>query len=386
VTVAILLALVASLFTATSSVAQRVAAAPAPGEIQFSWRLLTFLLRRPVWFLGIVCMIGGFVFQVAALHRGDLSLVQPVIAAELLFVFAYLALRNRHRVHTRDWVAAFGMAAGLGGFLFLADPHGGSAAQASGWLWLLGGIATFAAAAAVAGLAYLPVRGTAPSPARRAALLSISAGIAWGFVAAVVKELSLHVGHGLVPLVTNWSPYVLIISGAAAMFLVTNAFQAGPLAASQPGLTIADPLVASLLGVTIFGEHLRTGPFYLAGECLAALVLLAGVVLLSRSSLIQTSAASAETSPPTAGLALVGAKARREDGHSEGPAVADQRPPSVAEDHRSAPLGAAQASEGGRSETALADAGKAPRCRRPRARDDDPGETAPAPFTWPSRS
>src|SRR5271166_3681300 len=51
-TVEILLALVASLFTATSSVAQRVAAAPAPGEMSLSFRLILFLMRRPVWFLG----------------------------------------------------------------------------------------------------------------------------------------------------------------------------------------------------------------------------------------------------------------------------------------------------------------------------------------------
>ncbi len=285
--IAILLALVASLFTATSSVAQRVAAAPAPGEISFSWRLVLFLVRRPVWFVGILCMIAGFLFQLAALEGGELSLVQPVIATELLFVFAYLAVRNRDRVHARDWVAGVAMAAGLGGFLFLADPSGGSALHATGWLWLISGAATFAAAGIMAALASVPWRGRAPSAARRAALLSVAAGIAWGFVAAVIKELSSHIGQGWYAVFTNWSPYVLILTGAAAMFLVTNAFQAGPLAASQPGLTIADPLVASLLGVTVFGEHLRSGPAHLTGEAVAVLILTAGVILLSRSPLIQ---------------------------------------------------------------------------------------------------
>jgi len=287
VSIAILLALVASLFTATSSVAQRVAAAPAPGEISFSWRLVLFLVRRPVWFVGILCMIAGFLFQLAALQGGELSLVQPVIATELLFVFAYLAVRNRDRVHARDWVAGVAMAAGLGGFLFLADPSGGSALHATGWLWLISGAATFAAAGIVAALSSIPWRGRVPSPARRAALLSVAAGIAWGFVAAVIKELSSHIGQGWYAVFTNWSPYVLVLTGAAAMFLVTNAFQAGPLAASQPGLTIADPLVASLLGITVFGEHLRAGPAHLTGEAVAVLVLTGGVILLSRSPLIQ---------------------------------------------------------------------------------------------------
>lgn len=305
-TVEILLALVASLFTATAAVAQRVAAAPAPGEITFSWRLLVYLLRRPVWFLGILCMIAGFVFQLAALHFGDLSLVQPVIATELLFVFAYLALRGRrqHSVRPRDWAAAAGMAVGLGGFLFLAHPSGGSDAQATAWHWILAAASTYAAVGLVVAVAELPIGHRRPfSPPRKAALLSVAAGMAWGFAAAVIKELGIHVGQGAYAVFSNWSPYALLLTGAAAMYLVTIAFQAGPLAASQPGLTLVDPLVASLLGVTVFGEHIRTGAPYLAGEIVAGAVLVGSVVLLARSPLIQTTVvgeagASSDVGPP----------------------------------------------------------------------------------------
>src|ERR1700728_758478 len=110
----ILLALVASGFTATASVAQRRAAALAPEKLSFSWHLVGYLLRRPVWFVGIARMILGFVFQVAALRVGSLSLVQPIIATQLLIVFAIIAFRNRHGVHSRDWLAALGMAVALG--------------------------------------------------------------------------------------------------------------------------------------------------------------------------------------------------------------------------------------------------------------------------------
>jgi drug/metabolite transporter (DMT)-like permease len=285
-TTEILLALVASLFTASASVAQRLAAAPAPGELRFSWRLISFLLHRPVWFMGILCMIAGFLFQLAALDLGQLSLVQPIVATELLFVFAFLALRSRTQVHARDWLAALGMAAGLGAFLLLADPSGGSTLEATAWLWALAALAVTAAAAVAIGLAVAPRRGRQPSPARRAALLAVSAGVVWGFVAAVIKELSSHVSAGPYAVFTNWSPYVLVVSGAVAMFLVANAFQAGPLAASQPGLTIVDPLVASLIGITIFGEHLRGGGPRLVGEAMALVLLAASVVFLSRSPLV----------------------------------------------------------------------------------------------------
>ena len=53
------------------------------------------------------------------------------------------------------------------------------------------------------------------------------------------------------------------------MLLSAHAFQAGPLAASQPGFTIVDPLVASLLGVFIFEEHLQLSPFAVVIEAAA---------------------------------------------------------------------------------------------------------------------
>jgi drug/metabolite transporter (DMT)-like permease len=284
----VVLALTASVFTALASVAQHRAAAPAPGQDAPGFRLVQHLLHRPVWFLGIASMILGFAFQVAALRVGSLSLVQPIIATELLIVFAVIALLNRHRVHSRDWLAALGMAVALGAFLALARPAGGHD-HASGSMWLLAGSFAFAVAAVLALMAYVPgAHGAQPSSSRKAALLGIAAATGFGFVAAVIKELSTHFSQGPAAVFSNWSPYVLLLSGAASMFLASHAFQAGSLAASQPGLTIVDPLVASLLGVMLFGERLVLEPLALAGEVVALAVLVASVVLLSRSPLIRS--------------------------------------------------------------------------------------------------
>ncbi|MGH8982209.1 MAG: DMT family transporter [Acidimicrobiales bacterium] len=281
------LALAASVFTASASVLLRAAAAPAPGELRLRLGLVAYLLRRPQWFLGICCMIGGFGFQVAALHAGELALVQPVIASEMLFVFAYLAVRARDHVHVRDWAAAGGMAASLGVFLYLADPSGGSAAAVSPASWAWAAAAGFVCASAAAVLSLVRTRrGGAPTPGRRAAMLGVSAGVTWGFVAAVVKELSTHLGQGAGAVFGNWSPYVLVVVGALGMYLASNAFQAGPLAASQPALTMMEPLVASLLGITIFGEHVRHGPWDLVGEAVLLMVLVVSVVHLCRSPLV----------------------------------------------------------------------------------------------------
>src|SRR5580700_3790910 len=119
------LAVVASFFTATSSVCQRLAASDAPGGEKFSPRLLLYLVRQPLWLGGVVSLILGFAFQVISLHFGGLALVQPILATELLFVFAYMAIIGSRPVMRKDWLAGSAMAAGLGVFLFTASPSGG---------------------------------------------------------------------------------------------------------------------------------------------------------------------------------------------------------------------------------------------------------------------
>jgi drug/metabolite transporter (DMT)-like permease len=294
----VVLALVASLFTASASVTQRFAAAPAPDELAFSLKLIRNLIHKPIWFIGILCMILGFGFQIAALRVSSLTLVQPVIATELLLVFAFLAARSPQRVQRQDWFAAIAMATGLALFLGIAHPQGGSS-RATMSLWVVAALGTAVAAVLFFTAARIPLRsGKPPSHARQAALLAIAAGAAWGFVAAVIKDMSGLLSSGPYAVFTNWSPYVLLIAGAGAFFLLSNAFQAGPLAASQPGLTIVDPLVASILGVFLFRDRIRHDPMELLGEAIALAILVTGVIILSRSPLVQGE--SAERAEPDA--------------------------------------------------------------------------------------
>ena len=279
---AILLAVTASLCTATSSVCQRRGARNSPAAGLDLW-LVFRLARQPVWLLGIASMILGFVFQLSALRFGELALVQPILAAELLFVFGYLAVAGSRRVQPRDWLAAAAMAAGIGVFLCVASPSGGRPHAPGSW-WLLAGLATLGVVLLALAASFGP--GRHPGPSRRAAVLGCATGIAWGFIAAVIKELSSHLGDGPGAIFSTWSFYVLIAAGAATMLLASHALAAGPLAASQPGFTILDPLAASLLGVFLFGEHIRTGVLDLAAEALALALITVGAAALSRSCLI----------------------------------------------------------------------------------------------------
>jgi drug/metabolite transporter (DMT)-like permease len=298
---AILFALAASLCTATSSVCQRLGARTTGSQpARLDVWLLFRLARHPIWLTGIASMILGFVFQLAALHYGPLALVQPILALELLFVFGYMAILGNRMVKQRDWLAAAAMCAGLAVFLFAAQPSGGRQ-HAAGYLWLLAGLATLGVVVVALALAFGLGRRPSASGSQRAAILGAATGVSWGFVAAVIKEFSSHLSGGPSAIFGNWSVYVLVGAGAASLLLASHALASGPLAASQPGFTILDPLSASLLGLFLFGEHFQTATEDLALEALALALLVTGVSVLSHSHLIQGEH-DAEVPEPTAGI------------------------------------------------------------------------------------
>ncbi|HEY2079264.1 MAG TPA: DMT family transporter [Streptosporangiaceae bacterium] len=284
---AILLAVAASICTATASIAQRYGARNVRTTRGFDVGLMIRLARSPVWLLGIASMILGFGFQLTALRFGALALVQPIMSLELLLVFGYMAFagRRRLRIRRRDWLAAAAMSAGVAAFLALASPSGGRP-RAPGSAWTLAGLVTLGIVVVAVTTSFRRGSRTAASSSRRAAVLGAATGIAWGFVAAVIKELSSHLGAGPGAVFSNWSPYLLLVAGAAAMLLASHALAAGPLAASQPGFTILDPLAAILLGVFLFGEHIRGGPLEMAGEAASLALVVAGAVALSHSCFI----------------------------------------------------------------------------------------------------
>ena len=68
--------------------------------------------------------------------------------------------------------------------------------------------------------------------------------------------------------------------------------------ASQPGFTILDPLAAILLGVFLFGEHIRSGPWEIAGEVASLALVVAGAVALSHSCFILGEVGNPDCLPP----------------------------------------------------------------------------------------
>jgi hypothetical protein len=101
----------------------------------------------------------------------------------------------------------------------------------------------------------------------------------------VIKEFSSHLSAGAI--FSSRPVYALIGAGAASLLLASHALASGLIAASQPGFTILDPLAASLLGIFLFGERMRTGTLDLAAEATGLALVVADVSALSHSHLVQ---------------------------------------------------------------------------------------------------
>lgn len=117
----------------------------------------------------------------------------------------------------------------------------------------------------------------------RAALLGAAAAIGNALTAALLKSATgTFADHGFAAFLTSWQTYGFALAGVTAVLLLENALQAGPLAASQPALTIGDAAVSLAPGITLFDEEIRTG-WWLGPMMLGALLIVTGVLVLSRA-------------------------------------------------------------------------------------------------------
>jgi drug/metabolite transporter (DMT)-like permease len=275
VVAAIVFAVLSALSNACSAVLQRLAATGRPAGARPLRRTAIDLVRQPAWLLGALFLAGTFGFQALALYFGPLSVVQPVLALELIFTLGLRVFLLHDDIASRTWSAALTICVGLGAFLVVASPAPGRHVPDAGQ-WMLAVGTRAAAAAALLALARYG------SPARRAALFGAATAVVWSVDAAFVKQTVDVLAHGgLSGLLTSWPLYAMIATGILGTALLQGAYAAGPLAASQATLLIVDPLVSIWLGIELFGDQLSTGLWPVLGAVGSLAVLAAGVVVLS---------------------------------------------------------------------------------------------------------
>jgi drug/metabolite transporter (DMT)-like permease len=91
--------------------------------------------------------------------------------------------------------------------------------------------------------------------------------------------------EGVESLLVNWETYVLVVAVTGGLFLQQSAYQAGNLQQALPAITILEPVVAVVIGLTILDESVQvsTVPGW-AVLVVAVAAMTAGTVQLSRST------------------------------------------------------------------------------------------------------
>jgi len=270
-------ALAAALSNALHLMTQHAASAGVTGEHR-GRKLVSYLLRQPLWLLGWAAAAGGFAFQAIALHYGQLSVVQPLLVTELVFALVLRRLWIRQDVAKAAWTAAVVTCAALAVFLSAAQPHGGHIQpDVADWT---SAVAVFGGAVAV--LALLARSG---SPVRRAALYATAASVTWALMATFLKaSTDVLAQSGLVGVLAHWPLYALIASGVVGSVLQQAALQTGPLSVSQSLLVVVDPAVSIVLSVWIFDERFTVSLAQKVEAATAFSIMVVGVVMLSRAA------------------------------------------------------------------------------------------------------
>ena len=83
---------------------------------------MTHALRKRGWLIGFGLMLCMFVLQASALRFGQLSVVQPVLTGELIFLVIILVTAFHRSVGWRELVGIAAIVAGLAGFFAAASP------------------------------------------------------------------------------------------------------------------------------------------------------------------------------------------------------------------------------------------------------------------------
>ncbi|MER5685251.1 DMT family transporter [Streptomyces sp. NPDC002205] len=255
-------------------VLQQAAARHAPRRDYLSPRLLLDLMQVRSWLAGVGLMVSGMALGALALGKGEVSVVEPLLATNLLFAMALSRHRTGQRLGRQGWAGLWLLAGGVTAFLLGGRPQGGETITNALRHWLVVGV--------VVGIALLLTtfakrsqHGAAP------ALLAVAAGLLYGLQDALTRMSGeLLSDAGWTALVTSWQPYAVVVLGVTGLILVQSAFETAPLRMSLPALTAAQPLAGIACGIGFLGDQVRTDAGALAWQAAGLVAIVVGIVLL----------------------------------------------------------------------------------------------------------
>ncbi|OBG53573.1 DMT family transporter [Mycobacterium sp. E735] len=274
--IAALLAVASALMVGFGDVIQQRSAQQVTDKPVGTMALFRQLLRDRQWWTGSLVAAAGFGLQAAALDLGSVVLVQALLVTSLLFALLISARTNHRRITPRQGIWAVLLAAAVAVVVTVGDPQEGTPR---------GSVHTWSIVALVMGPALiLCVIGARMFPGTVGALLlGLMSGSLWGLFSVLTKGVVDQLDRGIPALLRLPEVYVWVVVAIAATAWEQSAFRAGPLTASLPAVTVAEPVVGSVLGVTVLGETLRTNDIGLVALGLSVAVMAAATVALAHS-------------------------------------------------------------------------------------------------------
>ena len=254
---------------------------------------LLALIAVPVWLLGTLVLFAGYGTQGAALDRGRLVVIQPLLVTTIVWALPFGHWLTHQTVVRRQIVGAAVVVLGLSLFVLVGDPDQGTD-NASTRSFV---IAMLAVTLVVAAL-LIWLRGKT-APELRAAVLGVCAGLFFGLSATFTKPVlnDLHVSIG--EAAGDWRTWALLGFGFIAFVIQQLSLATGQLAPAMATVSVSNPAISVLLGIALFEERLTRPPWHVAVAVAALLMALAGAV--------QITLANKETEVPQASTDSVAA-------------------------------------------------------------------------------
>lgn len=293
-------------------------------------------LKLPRWWLGSTLAIAGYVFQVAALAFGTLLLVQPLLVMKLMLTLPLAAKVNGRRISRSEMIWSVALTFAVATLVLLGKPTAGSTDIPTylwGWALAAGGVVTcglYAAAVQWPNTGTGSGSNTSDSPAiadrsstdnstgstsdtkqrgvlrqnPKALLLGTATGWLYGFVALLSKSVvDTYVNGGLVQLLLSWELWLLVALAVIGVGLQQAAFNAGPLQASLPAMTVVEPIVAFSLGYIVLGERFQAVGVQWVALFIALATMISATIALAARPAEATATASTSTAKADANTA-----------------------------------------------------------------------------------
>lgn len=205
------------------------------------------LLARPSWVIGTVMLGLAIVCQLSALAVAPLIVVQPLGAIALVITTLLNAQISGHRPTRRSLIAIAACVSGIFVFVTIAALFATEKPVSNGQLVTI--LVLLAVVTLVFAGLWVWLR------RRMGALFYIiAAGVIYGFVATLAKVVIERIKDNNFDWLTFLCLAALIIGAIVGAYFVQSAYASGPPDLVVAGLTVIDPIVAILIGLTVLQE------------------------------------------------------------------------------------------------------------------------------------